>query len=318
MERELCIKCSNCQGLMKYDYYANKFKCKGCKNIIHLKEIDKNDIVIVNNKENNLVFDKSLSINFSEKSFLDEVKNALKYKVLVPDSFLKLKKLDESDINLIYIPLIKYSCKCIISFNDEEEISLYEINNMIFDEYANFDLDTLKSLYPVDLDSKLEEVKEDCFIDKNNIDDIILLSIQDKVKKYLDSDINSNKDFDILFLNEKIECILLPIYDYKINYNNKDYHFTMNANTNKFVSFYPIDNKKIILILTFFLIIDIIFFYLSSLARMIEVFCLLISILIFVIQILIILCIFFLTVNNENEINIKKFNIKKSNLDLKK
>ena len=44
MERELCIKCSNCQGLMKYDYYANKFKCKGCKNILHLKEIDKNDI----------------------------------------------------------------------------------------------------------------------------------------------------------------------------------------------------------------------------------------------------------------------------------
>ncbi|MBQ8472982.1 MAG: hypothetical protein IJ501_05715 [Bacilli bacterium] len=319
MERRLCIKCNECQKLMDFDYYANKFICK-CNNKYGLEDLaDKNKIIIINDNQPTFKIDKKLNINFSKDFFVSELKHQFKYKPLAPDCFLSLKKQKNLNVKLNYIPLILYETKCAIFFNDKDEkISLYKISNMIFDEYTNFDNEVLSSLYPIDLHEKTEEqgLITDSLVEEFNMKfDDIINSIQIKVKEKLNYnvklDTNSNKNFDMIFLNETYQCILLPIYDCNMNYKNKVYHLSMNANTGKVSVKFPIDNIKLFIITILFLVIDIVFFYLSHLLGVIEEFCIGISIGIFIIQLLLIWCMYFLTIgssvgNRKNKYHIKK------------
>ena len=194
---------------------------------------------------------------------------------------------------------------------------------MVFDEYTSFDNETLNSLYPIDLYSNVEELsaKSEIIIEKFNMKfDDILNSIQSKAKDILIDtiklDLDAKENFDVIFLKQNFQCILLPIYDCNIRYNKNDYHLSMNASTGKISIKVPVDNTKLFIILVLFLAIDIIFFYLSHLARMIEEYCIGISIGLFITQILMILFLYLFTKDSRNDKYKNKYyisKIKKSN-----
>lgn len=125
---------------------------------------------------------------------------------------------------------------------------------MLFDEYTNFDKDTLDSLYPINLSDIIETSKltSDLLVEKFKQDLVdILNSIQKEIRNILNNDIimkTNNDNFEVIFLKEKIECILLPIYDFNIKYKKKIYHFAMNANIGKVSVKVPVDNIKLIII----------------------------------------------------------------------
>lgn len=326
MERELYIKCNKCNQMMKFDYYSNKFKCLQCHNTLNIEELASNDMFLnMDDNTNNFEIKKTLAINYQKEDFIKEVNKILKYKVLMPDCFLKFRKIKDKDIKLIYLPLILYDANIVTYSPNNENIFLYELNNMLFDEYTNFDKDTLDSLYPINLSDIIETSKltSDLLVEKfkQNLVDI-LNSIQKEIRNILNNDIimkTNNDNFEVIFLKEKIECILLPIYDFNIKYKKKIYHFAMNANIGKVSVKVPVDNIKLIIITILFLIIDIIFFYFGYLAKVIEKFGICISIIIFILEILLILCLYFFTkgINNSND-NKNKYSIKRNDITSKK
>lgn len=318
MERNIGIKCRLCNKTMKFDYYANKFICK-CNNKYSLNEVSKNDMFYIENDFKNILGSKKiLNINYQKEEFIKEIKEKLKHKSVIPDSFLKLNKINKDDIKTIYVPLLLCNFKCAILLKDEKENYLYEIKNMIFDEYTNFDNEVLNSLYPIDLyDDSLEqgminnyEIKE-LKVDFLDIEKSIQEEAKEKIKENLKLDINISEILDIIILQEDINCIYLPIYDFNIVYKNKNYHLAMNANTGKVSIKVPVFKTKLVVISIFFIIIDIIFFYLSNLIKLEEKACLVISFLIFIIELLTIICLYFKNDNNLNFNNKNKYLIKR-------
>ena len=321
MERNIGIKCKLCNQIMKFDYYINKFTCK-CNNKYSLNEVSKNDMFYIENDFKNILDSKIvLNINYQKEDFIKDLKRKIKHKLLIPDSFLKLKKLKKEDIKTIYIPLLLCSFKCAITLENEKENYLYEIKNMIFDEYTNFDKKVLNSLYPVNLYENNEEqgivnnslIKE-FKIDFPDMNKLIHERVKSNLKEELKFTIDKKEILDIIILQEEINCIYLPIYDFDINYKNKDYHQVMNTNTGKVGVKVPISKIKLIFITIFFLISDAFFFYLSNLIRVEEIACFVISFLIFIIELLSIICLYFLTCgiinksDNKNKYLIKKLN----------
>ena len=325
MKREICIKCNKCFSMMSFNSFSNSFVCPKCQDILKLDKINnKTNFKIIDDIDNNFENKKVLPINFSKEDFISKLKIAFKYKKLAPNCFFKFNKYKDSDIKLIYIPLILYESECIVYFdNQKEKNSLYKISNMVFDEYTSFDKETLNSLYPIDLYSNVEELsaKSEIIIEKFNMKfDDILNSIQSKAKDILIDtiklDLDAKENFDVIFLKQNFQCILLPIYDCNIRYNKNDYHLSMNASTGKISIKVPVDNTKLFIILVLFLAIDIIFFYLSHLARMIEEYCIGISIGLFITQILMILFLYLFTKDSRNDKYKNKYyisKIKKSN-----
>ena len=109
MGRELYTKCNKCNQLMKFDYYSNKFKCLQCHNTLNIEELASNDMFLnMDDNTNNFEIKKTLAINYQKEDFIKEVNKILKYKVLMPDCFLKFRKIKDNDIKLIYLPLILY------------------------------------------------------------------------------------------------------------------------------------------------------------------------------------------------------------------
>ena len=305
MQKEICLKCLNCHKIMRFDFYAKKFICYKCNIRKSLKEIDKYDIVILEDSdfESLIKSPKVLSINFSKEDFLKEIKRNLNFKVLIPHNFSKVLKYKQEDINLIYIPLILYNCKCFINDN------YYEIKDMLFDEFNDFDKSILNTIYPLDIDESSFDLKNHVKTKLNTNYKDMMNYIHDKAREGIES-INNFND-DVIFINEKIECILLPIYDCKLNYKNKEYHLLMNANTSKVSIKVPLEKEKLIIVVSILLFLDLSMFIIEHIIQITEEFYIGIGIFLFIIQILLIIIIYLSSKTFDNtEINKNKYSIK--------
>ena len=316
MERNLCIKCNKCSSIMKFNITSKAFLCSNCNNINKIEDIS-NDNIIINN-DNNLDESfkniKCFPSNYSKTDFINNIQQDIKFKTLIPKEFKKLKKLNESDINKLYLPFEVYNG--IVALLFENSITFYDIKDMIIDEFIDVNYNIVDMMYPLDLDSKTEIYENNCDNILSNIHSKDLIkNIEDVVKKNLILEDNlelENDDINIVFIKEKIDIILLPIYDYIIRFDNKEYHLSMNANTGKCLIKIPTKNTKIITIIISFLLIDIIFFFLSQLVRMIDEFVIGMSIVLLVIQFLIIWCLYLLSKNTKYNYSAKnKSKIKK-------
>ena len=154
MHKELYVKCPKCSSEIKFNYYIKKFKCSKCNSVLELNDLNSQK-------------------NFSKNAFLKELQETLKGKI-IPKCF---KKINEDDLKLIYVPLIIYNAKFII--DDDNKYSLYEINNMALTEFTDFDDLTLKSLFPIDIDSNIDNQDFE-------IDDYLILKFNKEKEKMLD------------------------------------------------------------------------------------------------------------------------------------
>ena len=303
MQRKLYIKCDKCSKTLKFDNYAKRFICYDCNNRIPLSEVNEKNSFI----EENISFDetlkhaKMLPIVFTKEDFLTMLKHKLKNKVFAPDSFLKIKKYIAQNVNVINLPLILYECECACYNEEEQDYKIYRIENMIYDEYLKFNREVLNSLYPIDVNMVSNEVLED---NNFNIDyQDVLTSIHEKVQNDFDKK-------EVIFLEEKIECIVLPIYDCNVKYKNKEYHLSMNSTTGKISLKVPVDNTKMVVILAVFLIVDIFLFIISSMLDLMEQFTFTMAILLFVMELFGLICMYIFTKIYESDDNKNKYHIK--------
>ncbi|MBQ8472372.1 MAG: hypothetical protein IJ501_02585 [Bacilli bacterium] len=213
-------------------------------------------------------------INYSNINFLDEINKVIKKYPFLPDEFLKLKRLNKTDIKTFYIPAILYNSKLNIFYSSKliNKKSKLKFNDILL-EYSNIDKNNLVKIkpfntfeinkYELDLENIIIEEIDDNIKIKEDIRNK-LIKIYDEQeftklnKKYQDGKIiNSNYKF----LDEESKLVYLPIYLYSFNYQDKVYRFLMNANTGKFT--YEIINSKlkIILFLLSILIFTCLFTY---------------------------------------------------------
>lgn len=319
MKRELYIKCDKCLSYMNFDISNKSFICSNCNNKKNVNDIGLlNDTKLNSDDYENLFLDiKYFSTKYTKKDFIENVKREIKFKSLIPKKFLKLKKIREIDIKKIYIPFMIFDATIILVPKEEklkDSLVYYEIKNMIIDDYMSIDKSIMNMLYPLDLDSDFELKNKNISDLFSNINDKnLFLHLENKVMDNIifENNLNMSKNnYDLVFLKEKVEFVVLPIYDYSIEYNSEDYHISMNANTGKFYNEIPINYKKIYLIMISFLFIDVIFFYLSQLVRVIDEFTFIISVIIFIMQFLILWCLYLLSKKTYNvEINKNKIKI---------
>ena len=228
MNKELKIKC-DCNSLMEFDYYANKFICPKCRKRLSLNEIKGREVI----SEQPLKISK-VSINYQKDYFIKKIKKQLKKLLLIPKEFSKLKDVDEKDINSLEAYIVRYNAT--IALVDD---GIYEIKDIILDNYLNLDSNIINLLYPLDFNCKYE-------------------TIDSEVKEIMNNPINS-----IIYLKEEYEVFLCTIYDCQIKYNNKNYHIAMNSYNSKNCMEIPISKNKFLLITSLFLIVDIIYFIFS-------------------------------------------------------
>ena len=303
MQRKLYVRCDKCSKTLKFDNYAKRFICYDCNNRIPLSEITKENSFI----EEDMSFDETLKKAkmlprvFTKEDFLTMLKHKLKNKAFAPDSFLKIKKYIAQNVNVINLPLILYECECACYDGEEQDYKIYKIENMIYDEYLKFNKEVLNSLYPIDVKMVSDEVLEN---NNFNIDyQDVLTSVHEKVQ-------NDFAKKDVIFLEEKIECIVLPIYDCNLKYKNKEYHLAMNSTTGKISLKVPVDNIKIVVVLLLYLIVDISLFIISSMLHLTEQFTFIMAILLFVMELFGLICMYISTKIYESDDNKNKYHIK--------
>lgn len=203
---------------------------------------------------------KTLKINYSKTNFLKEIKKVIKKYPFLPDEFLKLKKLNETELKTIYIPAILYNAKINtnLEFNNKlTKKSKIKFNQVLFEltkldkniisklkPFNYFEIDKLEDLENIlieELDSEFNKVKE--------IKDKLINLYEENELKKLEK---NNQDIKITnnnynFLDESYQILYLPIYYFEFLYRDKIYKFLMNPSTGKFN--YEIINSKLKIIL---------------------------------------------------------------------
>ncbi len=269
MLKELKVKC-NCNSLMEFDYYANKFICPNCGKRLTLNEIKDRGVIESDSKVIN-----KIDVKYQKDYFLEEIKKKLKKCILVPKEFKKLKKLQENDINNVEVYVIRYNGIIVLDNN------IYEIKDLVFDN-SNLDSNIINLLYPIDFNNKYEVINK-------NLDNFneIEESIHKEVEKIVEG-----PDNKIIYLKEEYDIYLECIYDYQINYNNKNYHIAMNTYNSKTYIEVPISKYKFLVITSFFLIIDILYFIFIRLMDSDKEFSTLITIIMFIIELLVLIILY--------------------------
>ena len=269
MIKELKVKC-DCSSLMEFDNYANKFICPKCGKRLSLNEINGREVI-----ESDSIKINKLDIKVQKDYFLKEIRKELKKVLIVPKEFKKIKKLEEKDINNIEVYVVRYNGVFVL------DNTIYEINDLILDN-NNLDSNIINLLYPIDFNNKYEIINKD--LDNfNEIEE----SIHEEIKKIID---NSSKK--IIYLKEEYDIYLSTIYDYQINYNEKNYHIAMNTYNLKTYIEVPISKFKFLIITSFFLIIDISFFIFIRLMNSDKEFSTLITIIMFIIELLVLILLY--------------------------
>ncbi len=288
MINELKIKC-DCNSLMEYDSYANKFICPKCHKRYTIKEIDGKEVIVTNSR-------KAYKMNqvYNKEDFLKKIKTKVKKTILVPKEF---SKLDNLNINELEIYLVSYNAKFII------DNTIYELNNLIIDDYLDLDSNIINLLYPIDYNGNFQEI--DYNIDNFN-------ELEKISHEYLKDLVNNT---NILYLKEEYKVFIYTIYDLEIIYKNNKYHLAMNSYNSKMYMEIPIAKYKFILITLFFLIIDILFFIFIRKEEIYYTFSLILTLIMFLIELISLISLYNLSrvkyqeLSSKNKVIINKKNI---------
>ena len=265
MKKIIVFNCPICNSKMYFDNYILKYVCKNCNKSFEFANLENGNEETYTSKSI-----QDLKIMYKKKDYFNELhklKNNLK---LAPRVFSKVKTLEEKDIKLLYFEVALINATIVLSTKNEN--IKYTFSNYPYFNNLNFNLDIIEKIMPLDF-KEIEENKvnyQDNLIElKDSNEDLFLVvknelleTIKDRVK--LD---NIKEEYNIFMPYLEINYFHAPIYDYSINYQDRSYHFTMNANTRKFGYSLVYDKKKIFYYEIGFLVLDIIIFYLMYLLK---------------------------------------------------
>lgn len=260
-----CYYCSNCET--NFIAETSLKNCVFCNN-------DLQD----NLNKNNIKYNYIIPFKKSKNDFISLAKKHLSKKIFISNKFNLSKNID--NVLGVYVPIcffdfetngeVNFECKKItkfkskknkyiktdshlvtiggsINFNDVDvctsKIGTHDIlNSYDFSESKEFNPSYLNDYI---VEDKCLKVKDIINLGELKVKKIFIEKLQKEVKNY---DFCNVQDNSINVNNKKKNCVLVPLWIFKINYKGKIYNIFANGQTGKIFENIPVSRKKIFLI----------------------------------------------------------------------
>lgn len=269
MEPLPVYRCVSCGAEVLAENQTVSLTCPFCNN----------NIVLTEQISGALKPDGIVPFAFNSKELPDKVKQYYKGKRLLPKDFFTESRMGK--VTGIYVPFWVYDCEVSgrVSYTGEQYSRSYRIGDYSYTDYDVYDLERSLDIdfkdLPVDASLKMDDALMDS-LEPFSMDDLkpfdtlylsgfvadrfdqsseemkkradkrVLETAADLAEKEATSGYSSTsmKSMDCHTKIRKARYVLLPVYNFKIMYNNHEYEFAVNGQTGKVVGWLPTDEKR--------------------------------------------------------------------------